>query len=89
MILEYIEKAIGGAKLEIMENGCYFASISDFNGLWADGKSKTDCLKELRAAFEEWLVVALREDEELPIVEGVSLNFGGKRWSKSLADESL
>ena len=89
MLLEYVEKAVGEAELEKMEDGRYFASISGFKGLWADGESKAECLRELRAALEEWLVIALREDEELPPIQGVSLNFGGKRWSNPLADENL
>jgi hypothetical protein len=42
----------------------------------------------LRAAFEEWLVIALREDDTLPELAGVSLNFGGKRWQHPLPAEN-
>jgi hypothetical protein len=30
----------------------------------------------------------LREDDTLPELSGVSLNFGGKRWRRRLAAES-
>jgi len=34
-----------------------------------------------RAVLEEWLVLALRDDDDLPVLGNVSLNFGGRRWS--------
>ena len=80
MLTEYIEKAIARAEIEKMEDGRYFASIPNFKGVWADGDTSEECLRELRIAFEEWLVIALREDDTLPELAGVSLNFGGRRW---------
>jgi predicted RNase H-like HicB family nuclease len=88
MLTEYIEKAIAQAEIERMEDGRYFASIPDFKGVWADGNTPEKCLSELRAAFEEWLVIALREDDTLPELAGVSLNFGGKRWQHPLPAEN-
>jgi predicted RNase H-like HicB family nuclease len=76
------------AQVEKMEDARYFASIPDFKGLWADGDTSKECLIQLRSALEEWLVVGLREDEELPELAGISLNFSGKRWHTPLAAES-
>jgi predicted RNase H-like HicB family nuclease len=83
MLTEYIEKAMSLAQIEKMEDGRYFASIHGFKGLWADGDTQDECCSELRDCLEEWLVIALREDEELPELAEVSLNFGGKRWHAS------
>ena len=80
MLAEYIEKAMGLAKAEKMEDGRYFAIIPGFKGLWADGDTRKECLSELRLSLEEWLVIALRSDEDLPEISGTTLNFGGKRW---------
>jgi predicted RNase H-like HicB family nuclease len=88
MLTEYTEQAMALARIEKMEDGRYFASIPCFKGLWADGDTSKECLTQLRSALEEWLVAALREDEELPELAGISLNFGGKRWHTSLAAES-
>ena len=88
MLTEYIEKAIERAQVERLKDGRYFASIPNFKGPWADGDTQEECLMELRSAFEEWLVIALREDDELPELMGMSLNFGGKRWHRPLAVES-
>ena len=88
MLTEYIKKAMGLAQAEKMEDGRYFATIPAFKGLWADGDTKRECLSELRRSLEEWLVTALRDDEELPDLSGTSLNFGGKRWQTPLPAEN-
>jgi predicted RNase H-like HicB family nuclease len=78
MLTEYLEKAMAQAKVEKTEDGRYFASISQFKGVWGDGATPEESCEELRAGFEQWLVIALREDDTLPKIDGVSLNFGGK-----------
>ena len=88
MLNKYIEKAMALAQAEKMEDGRYFGSIQGFKGLWADGNTKTQCLTELRRSLEEWLVLALRDDEELPELSGLSLNFGGRRWQTPLPAEN-
>jgi len=88
MLTEYVEKAMSLAKVEKTEDGRYFAIIPGFKGLWADGDTRNGCLGELRSSFEEWLVIALREDDELPVLSGVTLNFGGKRWQTPLPAEN-
>ena len=88
MLSEYLEKAMAQAKVEKTEDGRYFASIPDFKGVWGDGETPKESCEELRAALEEWLVIALREDDTLPKIDGVSLNFGGKRWQRPLPAEN-
>ena len=88
MLTDYIEKAMGLAQVEKMEDGRYFGAIPGFLGLWADGDTQKKCLRELRHSLEEWLVIALRDDEELPELSGISLNFGGKRWKAPLPAEN-
>ncbi len=58
IITEYIEQAIKLSQVEKMEDGRYFAAIPGFQGLWADGSNKKQCLIELRRSLEEWLVTA-------------------------------
>ncbi len=85
MLTEYIQKAMACAVVEKTEEGEYVASIPGIQGPWAYGKTRKEAKEELRSVFEEWLVLALREDDDLPLLEGVSLNFGGKRWQKQPA----
>jgi len=88
MLTEYLEKAMAQANVEKTEDGRYFASIPQFKGVWGDGATPEESCQELRAALEEWLVIALREDDTLPKIDGVSLNFGGKRWQRPLPAEN-
>ncbi len=88
MLTEYLERAMAQTDVEKTEDGRYFASIPQFKGVWGDGDTAEESCNELRAALEEWLVIALREDETLPKIGGVSLNFGGKRWQRPLPAEN-
>jgi len=88
MIIKYIENAMKLGQIEKSEDGRYFSTIPGFDGLWADGATKKQCMEELRLSLEEWLVSALRDDEVLPENSGTSLNFGGKRWQSPLAAEN-
>ena len=80
MLTEYLEKAIAQAGVEKTEDGRYFASIPQFKGVWGDGDTPEESCKELRAALEEWLVIALRAEDTLPNIDGVSLNLVGKAY---------
>ena len=89
VLLDYVAAAMKAAKTEKLEDGQYFCSLPPFRGVWAAGGSKREAMDELRDVFEEWLVIALRADDELPEIDGVSLNFAGKRWPEQSPGESL
>ena len=44
-------------------------------GVWANEDTLEACREELRSAFEDWLLLALREGDDLPTLDGISLNF--------------
>ena len=88
MINEYVSAAMAASIVKKMEDGRYWASIPGFEGLWADGDTRKQCLNGLNNALEEWLVIALRVDDDLPDINGISLNFGGKRWQTPLPAEN-
>jgi predicted RNase H-like HicB family nuclease len=81
VISDYLREAMARARVERMEDGRYFGRIEGLQGPWADGDTPQECLEALRAVLEEWLVLALRDDDDLPVLGNVSLNFGGRRWS--------
>lgn len=88
MLTEYIQTAMSHASIEAMEEGGYFAHIPQLQGPWGDGTTEAECLANLRQTLEEWLLLALRDDDELPVIDGASLNFGGKRWPRRLVAAS-
>jgi predicted RNase H-like HicB family nuclease len=89
VISEYLSAAMRFARVEAMGDGRYFATVPGLKGLWADGETADACVRQLRSVLEEWLVLALRDDDDLPELDGVSLNIGGRRWrARSLVESS-
>lgn len=75
MITEYIHKAMTLAHYEIIEDdGTYWGEIPGFQGVWGRAKTLEQCREELREAMEEWIVFRLKNNLELPVVEGIDLN---------------
>jgi predicted RNase H-like HicB family nuclease len=58
-IRRYISEALKRAEYERMDDGQFFASIADFEGLWATGASIEDARSDLEGALESWIVAAL------------------------------
>lgn len=74
MLTDYIEAGMRRARYETLEDGAHFGTIDGFPGLWASESSLDACREELRSAFEDWILLALREGDDLPDLDGVTLN---------------
>ena len=75
MLTEYIQKAMELAHYEIIEDeGTYWGEISNFQGVWGRAINLEKCREELREALEEWIIFRLKNNLELPVVEGINLN---------------
>ncbi|UJS16202.1 MAG: hypothetical protein L3J17_09760 [Candidatus Jettenia sp.] len=75
MLIEYIQKAMELAHYEIIEDeGAYWGEISDFQGVWGKAKTLEKCREELREVLEEWIIFRLKNNLELPVIEGIDLN---------------
>ena len=74
MLTEYIQAALRRAKYEIFsEDQTYYGEIPGFQGVWANRDTLEACREELREVLEDWLLLKLRSDHALPIVDGISL----------------
>jgi predicted RNase H-like HicB family nuclease len=73
MILEYCDKAMDKAEYKKLEDGSWFAEISGFQGVWANGNTVEECRRELITVLEEWLILKLRDREPIPQVNGLNL----------------
>jgi predicted RNase H-like HicB family nuclease len=80
MLTKYLEAAMKRASYEKIEDDTYFATIPGLKGLWANAPTLEECEVELRETLEDWIVVMLRQDEELPKMGRFTL---GKPLSKS------
>ena len=78
MFTDYIAKAVERAVYEKMENGRYFATIPGFRGLWAEGKSVEGARRELIDALEDWVLLAIRCGDHVPVIARINLNKLGR-----------
>jgi predicted RNase H-like HicB family nuclease len=78
MISDYIAKAVEKAEYEKMENGRFFATIPGFKGLWAEGKTVEGARRELISTLEDWVLLAFRFGDDVPVVRGIDLNKIGR-----------
>ena len=74
MLTEYIQRAMGKAIYEKLEDGTYAGEIPDCPGTVAFGETLQECQTELESVLEGWLLVKIRHGDNLPIVEGIDLN---------------
>ena len=60
MLTDYIHRAMKKAHYELMENGRYFGTIPDCEGVWARGKTVEFCRASLRSTLEDWLQLGIQ-----------------------------
>ncbi len=65
MLTEYLEKRLKKAKYKILRDGSYFGEIPGLKGVWADGHTLEDCREELREVLEDWILLKVRNAEQL------------------------
>ena len=73
MLLNYIQKALDKAEYKKLDNGTWFAEISGFQGVWANGNSVEECRRELQEVLEEWLILKIRDNDLIPEIEGAEI----------------
>lgn len=75
VLTDYVQAAMRRAHYEILpDTGTYYGSIPGFQGVWADAATLEACREELREVLEDWLLLALRRRDPLPVVDGIDLN---------------
>lgn len=71
---EYIDAAVATARFERIEAGRkIYAQIPDFRGVWAQGQTRQEVMKELREVLKGWIELQLERGCELPSVKGARL----------------
>ena len=73
MIFEYCQRVIEKAEYKKIEDGTWFAEITGFEGVWANGKSVEKCRKDLISVLEEWIILKLRDKDPIPKVDGLTV----------------
>ena len=74
MLVTFIQAAMEHATYEKLETGEYYGEIPVCPGVWAEGQNLEACRRELQEVLEDWLMLKLRDGDELPVVDGIDLN---------------
>lgn len=70
----YIKSALSQAEYDKLEDGTFSGRIPSCKGVIAFGTTLHECEKELRSAFEDWLLVGLKLQHPFPVISGYDLN---------------
>jgi len=75
MLLDYVQAAMRRAAYKLLpDSEGFFAEIPGFAGVWADADSLEQAREELQQVLEDWILVRLRRNQDLPVVDGLDLN---------------
>jgi len=66
MLSEFIEKKLKMAKYKLLEDSIYFGEIPGLMGVWANAKNLEDCRQKLQEVLEDWLLLKVRDKENVP-----------------------
>ena len=66
MLSEFLDKRLAQAKYKLLKDRTYFGEISGLPGVWASARTLVACRKELREVLEDWLLLKVRDREEVP-----------------------
>jgi len=74
VLTDYIEGAMSLAFYDKLEDGTFAGRIPSFPGVIAFGPTLRQCEEELRSALEDWILVGLKLNHPLPVLEDIDLN---------------
>lgn len=80
MLTAYISAAMNRARYKIIDDGTYFGEVPGLQGLWANAKALESCRKELQEVLEDWLIVKLRDGDDIP-------RLPSRQWASSLPSD--
>ncbi len=76
MIREYIDAAMAKAEYEILsDDGSFYGEIPGFQGVYSNADTLEECRKVLEEVLEEWLLLRITLDFDIPVVDGLGLKF--------------
>ncbi len=66
MLSEFLHKKLATAKYKLLKDRTYFGEIPGLRGVWANARSLEACRKELKEVLEDWLLLKVRNKENIP-----------------------
>jgi predicted RNase H-like HicB family nuclease len=74
ILTSYIEAAMAQAKYEPFDGGTIYAYVPSCPGVWSNENTREACEQDLRETLEFWLLLKLRDNDEVPLIAGIDLN---------------
>ena len=74
ILSDYLERALGQAEYDKLEDGTFFGKIPSCKGVVAFGASLRECETELHSTLEDWVLVGLKLGHQLPQLGNMNLN---------------
>jgi predicted RNase H-like HicB family nuclease len=75
MLTAYINAAMRSAHYELSESGeGFIGKIPRLQGVWANADTLEACREELREVLEEWIILGLKMNHHIPVIDGIQLN---------------
>lgn len=75
LIKRYAMLAAQRAEAEQLQDGSWYAEIPGFPGVWAQGKSEAEVVRELETVVRDWALLKIQDkDRDLPIIGLIDLN---------------
>lgn len=72
MLLAYVSAALKRAHYEILpKEKTYYGEIPSFEGVYATGTTLEACREELQEVLEEWILLRVSRQLDLPVVDGL------------------
>lgn len=74
MITAYIQKALVKAHYEILKDDqTIYGEIRECPGVYANSETVEGCRRELQEILEEWLLLRIYKNLDIPTIDGVSI----------------
>ena len=77
MLIKYVQAAMRLAHYEMIDSPePFYGEIPDCQGVWATGKTLEECLEELEAGLEDWILFRGSRQLAVPVIDGIDLRVG-------------
>lgn len=74
MLTRYIGEAMKRARFKTLDDGTCFGEIPGLAGVWANEATSSTCREVLQEVLEEWLVLKIRGNDDIPRLGRISLS---------------
>ena len=74
ILTDYVRLAMSHAVYDKIEDGTFVGRIPLCKGVIAFGETLRECEDTLRSTFEDWILLAFKLRQLLPIIDGIDLN---------------